>query len=180
MKTIIGVFSRRGDAENAVEELRNLGVANDYISYIAMDTAGNITRETDTSLGADDAVTATATGAVTGGLVGAIAGLVVANGILPGLGTLFVAGPVAVALGLTGAAATAAAGTMTGAAAGGLMGALGTLGVDASAARIYEARIKRGEIAIATTIDSVDEHVASDIFRNNGAEETHIYSGTES
>jgi hypothetical protein len=176
MKTMIGIFKSRGDAETAITELQDLGIAKDDISYLALDRQDEeaVTANADTAAG--QAASGAASGALAGGVIGAIAGLVVANGILPGLGTLFVAGPIATALGLTGAAATAAAGTITGAAAGGIIGALSGLGVDEESAKVYEERIKGGDIAIAATVDNVDEGVATDIFNHNGAEEAHTYS----
>lgn len=175
MKTIIGVFNGRGDAENAITSLHDLGISNDDISYLALDKEGEVVVD-DNASAAGKAASSAGAGAVTGGVIGAIAGLVVANGILPGLGTLFVAGPIATALGLTGAAATTAAGALTGAAAGGVIGALGSLGVNEDDARVYEERIKSGGVAVAATIDTVDESAAHDVFSNHGAEEVHAYT----
>jgi hypothetical protein len=144
--TTIGVFHNQVDAEGAISELKALGVRDAEVSYVAMDDDTVVTTD-----GAGNSVAGgTVSGATAGGIVGAIAGLAVANGILPGLGSLFVAGPVAAALGLTGAAATTAAGAMTGAAAGGLIGALSSLGVDSRDARIYEDSLRRGGILIIT------------------------------
>lgn len=165
-RTIIGVFGNRDSAEAAITELRSLGVNDADISYLYVSEQG--TTVTEDGKG-EQVAEGAAAGATTGAVVGALAGLAVANGILPGLGTLFVAGPLAAALGLTGAAATTAAGAMTGAAAGGVVGALGGLGVSGDEARIYEERIRTGGILVTAVTDKVD--AAREVFANNGAEE---------
>jgi hypothetical protein len=58
-------------------------------------------------------------------------------GVIPVIGPLFAAGPIASALGLTGAVGAAAAGGMTGAAAGGMLAALVRLGVSEEHAQRY-------------------------------------------
>ena len=175
MKTILGIFKTCETAEQAINAFRNLGISDGDISYLALDKDTKVVT-TEHVNGAGDTASGAATGAVTGGVVGAIAGLVVANGVLPGLGTLFVAGPIAAALGLTGVAATTAAATITGAAAGGVIGALANFGVDEKEARVYEERIKGGDIAVSATIDSVDEASALAVFNTQGADEVHIYT----
>lgn len=167
--TTIGVFKDRNDAEGAINELRAFGLADTDISYVYSSPESH---EVEIEEGADVGDKA-ATGATTGAILGAIAGLVVANGVLPGLGTLFVAGPIATALGLTGAAATTAAGAMTGLVAGGLVGALGALGVNASDAAMYEERVKRGGILV--TARSMNPSGVKDVFMKYGAEEMREY-----
>ncbi|MBP9686757.1 MAG: low temperature-induced protein [Candidatus Doudnabacteria bacterium] len=174
MKTILGVFKDRKDAEKVVEDLEDLSVRAEDISFVVQDTT-EITNETERS--ATVAVAdGTGAGAITGGMIGAVAGLVVANGVLPGLGTLFVAGPIATALGFTGAAATTTAGTITGAAAGGLVGALSGLGVAAEDAELYEAQIKDGGAVVGASIDAVDEEKVEEIFTSHHADQVRVYS----
>jgi uncharacterized membrane protein len=144
MNTTSGVYMTHADADAAITELKNAGVADKDISYIYANKDGDIKNDQTGEHVGDGA----ATGATTGAVIGAIAGLVVANGILPGLGSLIVAGPLAAALGLTGAAATTVAGAMTGAAAGGLIGALTGLGVNEEDAKLYESHVQKGDILI--------------------------------
>lgn len=167
--TTVGLFKDREHAEMAINELRDFGIADADISYVYT-SEGHIVEET----GDHASVTGgAASGATTGALLGAIAGLVVANGVLPGLGTLFIAGPLAGALGLTGAVATTAAGAMTGLVAGGLVGALGNLGVDAAEASVYEERVKRGDILI--TARSMNPAGVRDVFVKHNADEIREY-----
>lgn len=169
--TIIGVFNNRNNAEMAISELRAWGIADTDISYIYSSEKGEMVSEDG---GGNMAGEGAASGATTGAVLGALAGLAVANGILPGLGTLFVAGPLAAALGLTGAAATTAAGAMTGAAAGGLVGGLVGLGVKEDEAKVYEERVRLGGILV--TARTTDMSAAKGIFDKNGAEEVREYS----
>lgn len=174
MKTILGVFKDRADAEKVVEDLEDMSIRVEDISFVVQDTT-EITPADDRSATASVA-DGTGAGAITGGMIGAVAGLVVANGILPGLGTLFVAGPIATALGFTGAAATTAAGALTGAAAGGLVGALRGLGVAAEDAEAYEARIRDGGAVVGASIDSVDEAKVREVFTSRHADQVRVYS----
>lgn len=167
--TTIGVFEDRPHAEAAIDELRALGIADTDISYIYTVSDGETVVESHNEAGSGAAA-----GATTGAVLGAIAGLAVANGLLPGFGSLFVAGPLAAALGLTGAAATTAAGAMTGLAAGGLVGALAGLGVRDEDARIYEERVKRGGILV--TAKSLNPAAVKDIFGKHGAAEIREYA----
>jgi len=165
----IGVFPTRNDAEAAITGLTAVGVDGENISYVYVDQSGT-TVEKDGA--GESTAKGAAGGATTGAIIGTIAGLAVANGILPGLGSLFVAGPLAAALGLTGAAATTAAGALTGAAAGGLVGALSGLGVGSAEAKKYEERVKSGGILV-TAVSS--DPAVKNIFSENNAEEVREY-----
>ncbi len=169
--TTVGVFKDKDHAEMAIGELRTLGVPDSDLSYVYTSPEGKMVQEDSTGKNVADGVVS---GMTTGGIIGAIAGLVVANGILPGLGSLFVAGPLAAGLGLTGAAATTAAGAMTGAAAGGLVGALGGLGVSASDAKLYEQKVKEGGILV--TVKSALATGVRNVFAKHGADEIREYN----
>ncbi|MDB5194181.1 MAG: low temperature-induced protein [Parcubacteria group bacterium] len=153
----------------AITDLRTLGISDSDISYVYSSEGKTVTEDG----GGTKAGSGAAAGATTGVVLGAIAGLVVANGILPGLGTLFVAGPLAGALGLTGAVATTTAGAVTGLAAGGFLGALMGLGVKEDEAKVYEERVKLGDILVtARTSQSAAAH---EIFRKHDADEIREY-----
>lgn len=171
MSTIIGVFKNRSEAEAAIKDVKDAGVADTDISCIYKDSDGDAK---DSQTGEKVGSGATK-GAVTGGVLGTIAGLVVANGILPGLGTLFVAGPLAAALGFTGAAATAVAGAATGAAAGGLIGALSQFGISASDAKLYEEYVRKGEALVIVKTDT-EKYDVLDWFKKRGADEVRNYN----
>jgi hypothetical protein len=171
-KTIVGVFDQRSDAERAINELVGMGVLRQNISYAQLAKDGSNIISPDAPHAASTVGMSAFAGATTGGLVGALAGLVVASGILPGLGVLFVAGPLAAALGLTGAIATTAAGALTGVAAGGVIGALTGLGVNAEDAKLYEQHVRRG--AILMSVHDAIPGIA-DVLRSHKATEVREY-----
>ncbi len=163
-----GIFPNRSQAELAINQLKDHGVSDSDISCVYRDHEGDVKdSQTGEKVGSGAAV-----GATTGAVIGTIAGLVVANGILPGIGTLFVAGPLAGALGLTGAAATTVAGAATGAAAGGLIGGLSQLGVSNEDARLYESRVRKGGVLVVSRSDHSD---SMNVFETNNAEEVRQY-----
>lgn len=168
MITTIGVFTTHAAAESALNELRQFGVKDTDLSYVYINDKGTVK---DGQTG-DKMSAATATGVTAGAVIGGLAGLVVANGILPGLGTLFVAGPLAATLGFTGTVATAVAGAATGAAAGGLLGALTHMGIAKQDVQLYEDHVRRGDVlVIARGTPSSTE----DIFLNHGAVDVRHY-----
>jgi hypothetical protein len=172
MITTIGVFTNHGNAEGALKELRAFGVEEKSLSYVYKGRNGEIKD----SQSGDKVGAGAAQGATTGAVIGGIAGLVVANGILPGLGTLFVAGPLAAALGFTGAAATAVAGAATGAAAGGLLGGLAKLGVAKDDVELYEKHVREGDVLVITHNSPPS---VQDIFLTHGAVEVRQYQENE-
>ncbi len=166
----LGVFADQDAAEEAIEDLRDAGYNPKDISIISRDTAVSRSMAEDTGAHmAEGAVS----GATTGGVIGGLAGLLIGVGILtlPGIGALLIGGPIAAALGLTGAAATTVQGAVTGALAGGLVGALVGLGVPEEEAKAYESRIKEGAILLAVPSTASASREAREILEENGAEE---------
>ncbi len=166
-KVISGLFTTRAQADNALQRLEDIGYTNEDISVITRDTTVNMNPNK-----TDDIQAGAATGGVIGGLVGLLAGIGVLT--IPGLGALFIAGPVAAALGLTGALASTASGAMTGVLAGGLIGAFKDLGVDETKAKLIEERVKNGDILLMVQCDDEDDNsVIKDVLSESGGQ--HIY-----
>jgi hypothetical protein len=167
MQSVIGVFPDSKSAERALNVLTDSGHKPEDISVIASEEARiKIGTETDTNV-----VEGTVSGATTGGVIGGLAGLLIGLGAIaiPGIGGLLIGGPLAAALGLTGAAATTVSGAATGALAGGLVGALASLGLPKETAEIYEQRVRSGGVVLAVSTNDVDS--VKDVMRNQGAEE---------
>jgi len=104
-----------------------------------------------------------AAGAGTGGVVGAALGWLAGIGTLaiPGLGPFIAAGPIMGAL--SGAAA--------GAAVGGVAGALIGMGIPEHEAKLYEGKIRGGNILISVhTEDRAERQRAKEVFDGAGAE----------
>lgn len=167
-RTTIGVFPDRLKTEMVIKELLASGIKNSDISCIYTNSDGNL-KDSQTNKKVESG---SAMGAGTGAVIGAIAGLVVANGIIPGLGAVLVAGPLIEILGLTGAVATTAAGVVTGAVAGGILGALVELGVSDEDAKLYQQHLAQGNAIIITRTEILS---AKDILNKNGAQEVREY-----
>lgn len=177
-KTTLGIFTDRADAEAAIDELDENGFNPKDMSIIMKDT--DAAQEIGTSTGAN-VTSGAVTGATTGGVIGGLAGLLVGIGAItiPGLGALFIAGPLATALGLTGAAATTVSGAATGALAGGLIGALMGLGIPEDEARVYEDRIREGAILLAVPSSAAHQDVVYEILTEHGADQIRTVSNEE-
>jgi hypothetical protein len=171
--TISGTFLNISDAEETIFELLENGVPRTSISYIYMDNLGRVEehdakealhREGDTLRAAGNGAY---TGALAGGAVGALAGLAVVSGLVPGIGALFIGGPLATYLGLGGATAAVTSGVVTGVATGTVVGALVGLGLSEPDAQLYEEWIKKGDIVVSATSNRVDVRV---IFEDHNAD----------
>ena len=180
-KMVFGVFANSTNAENALNELYKSGLEKDDVSVIVQD---NIVKEgvlKDVSTPGTQAAQGAAAGGATGAALGALAGFLIGVGAItiPGLGALLVAGPIATALGLTGAAAAATTGAVGGALAGGFVGALVKLGLPEEKAKVYEQRIKSGDILLVVKADSDEERTtAESVFEKYDAAEINYYTLT--
>lgn len=169
-KMVFGIFATRENAESAINELEDSGFSPKDISIVMQnkEDAQAIHNNTGATV-ADSTVSGAATGAAIGGLTGLLVGIGAIA--IPGIGALLIGGPLAAALGLSGAAAATATGAATGALAGGLIGALVGLGVPEEDARVYEERVKSGAILVAVPALTSDHREASAILRERGAEQ---------
>jgi hypothetical protein len=116
-------------------------------------------------------------GATAGGVLGGLAGLLIGLGAIsiPGVGALLIAGPIAAALGLTGAAAALVSGATTGTLVGGLLGGLVSLGIPDEEARVYEQRIREGAVLLAVPASgSAELSDVRNIFNNYSADQIRV------
>lgn len=145
-------------ASNIVSRLKSVGFSDNDISVLFPDKSGtrDFAHETNTK-----APEGAAVGATTGGVVGGTLGLLAGIGLLaiPGLGPFIAAGPIMAAL----------SGLGIGAAVGGIAGALVGMGIPEHEAKLYEGKVKDGNILISVHSDSSDEtSSAKEIFKNAG------------
>lgn len=161
-KTIVGLFDSFQEAQQAVEDLLRFGISRDKLSLFARDEHGSTDRQRE--LGATSAESAGA-GALGGSLIGGAFGLLVGAGLLivPGIGPVLAAGPLAAAVGVT------ALGAGLGAAAGGLLGGLMGAGVPEEEAHHYVEGVRRGGtlLSVETAAHSADD--VRQIMLRNGA-----------
>jgi hypothetical protein len=149
--TVIGIFSDREHADFALTDLQKAGYKSHDISIITKDVVAENKVIATTG---DNVVEGTLSGATTGGVLGGIAGVLMGVGVisLPTIVGLLIGGPMAAALGLTGAAALTAQAAATGALAGGLLGGFVGLGIPPEVAKVYEDKIREGAVLLAVPI----------------------------
>ena len=133
-RTVVGLFSRRSDAESAIRELKNAGFSDDRIGVALQDP--NEQRDLLETTGGSAAEGAAA-GALSGGLVGGLIGLL-GSLLIPGVGPIVVGGVLASTL--TGAG--------VGAATGGIIGALVGMGVPEADAEHFDRGLRSGRTLV--------------------------------
>jgi len=185
-KTVIGTFSSRNQAEEAVRHLSENGFDHNEISVVAKNDGKNDStgqgwggRQSDNQSeeqarmggtegregagaemgGTDEVYDGISTGTLLGGLGGLLAG---AGALaIPGIGPLLAAGPIAAAL--------------TGAVTGGVAGGLLDFGIPAERSRYYENEVKSGKIlAVVHTSDNKTNDAAT-VLRRYGASDVEVH-----
>ncbi len=157
---ILGLFTDSKNAGEAISELKQKGYTKD-ISVLAQDYDQSNPNLTEIKQDVSDG---TAVGATAGGALGGLAALLVGitSVAIPGLGILY--GPLVALFSVAGGAAT-------GALAGGLVGALVDLGISDATAKLYEERIRSGEVLVAvSTTENTGQEVRT-ILEQHGVEE---------
>jgi uncharacterized membrane protein len=160
-KSVFGIATTQGQAEQIVQRLQSQGFASSEISVLMPDTHG--TRDFG-HVKATKAPEGATTGAIAGGATGGVIGLLAGIGALaiPGLGPFIAAGPIMAFL----------SGAAVGGATGGIVGGLVGLGIPEIEAKRYEEKLKKGNYLIGVhTHKSEDVDRAKDIFKNAGAED---------
>lgn len=170
-QTVVGIFDDKFDAQAAVDELEDMGFKAKDVSVVVKD---GVKASTESGTKGGSVAEGAVSGAATGGVLGGLAGLLIGIGALaiPGVGAFLVGGPIAIALGLTGAAATTISGATTGALAGGLLGGLIGFGIPEDEARIYEQRVREGAVLLAVpTHTQTGESEVKKVFEDYNADE---------
>jgi hypothetical protein len=158
-KAVIGIVRHVRQAESLVSQLKASGFKTQDISVLFPNTEGSRDFAHEHSTKAPEGAIA---GVSMGGLVGGAVGLLAGLGALavPPLGLFIAAGPVMAAL--SGAAA--------GATCCGIVGALVGFGIPEMEAKLYEGKIRDGNLLLAVhTRDPEMRARADTIFKSNGA-----------
>ncbi len=131
-----GIFESRASAEAAVDRLTAAGFSTQEVSVLmsGADASKQVETEKNTK---EDATTGVAVGGVVGGTLGLLAGIGAI--VIPGAAPLIAAGPLVASL----------AGLGVGGAVGGLVGALVGLGIPEYEAKLYDDRVKDGEVLLS-------------------------------
>lgn len=166
MKTVVGLFERAEEADQAIQALQKAGFNRNRFSIIGRnEVVQRVDRAEDNQEGtiqAEDKL-GVAGGAAIGGVTGLLLGLGAL--VIPGIGPVVAAGTIATALG------TAAAAAGMGAVAGGLIGALTSQGISEEEAHFYAEGVKRGGILVVVEADEAHVPLAAQTLREAGAVE---------
>ncbi|MBD0387287.1 MAG: glycine zipper family protein [Nostoc sp. C3-bin3] len=172
-KRAVGVFTHRRDAEQALHELRDSGLAMEKVSVVVQNTDRNheIADDEIKERTGDKADEGATVGGLSGGAVGGLTGLLVGLGTLaiPGVGPIMLAGAAATAL------VTTLVGASIGAATGTFAGALVGWGISEDQARTYNERVEHGHYFIIVDCTSFEIAKVEAILHRWGIEEFGIY-----
>jgi hypothetical protein len=165
-KTIVALYDGVNDAQQAVRDLVDSGINRDQISLMANNASGefqNLNTDLKETSGAAEGA---GVGAGIGAALGGIGGLLVGLGalVIPGIGPVLAAGPLAAAV---GGVAGAGAGAITGGAAGGLIGAMTDMGVNSEQAGYYAEGIRRGGTLLTVRADDTLTSRAVDVMNRH-------------
>ena len=158
-KAVIGIVQTLPQAESLVSELKSVGFSTQDISVLFPNKTGTKDfAHVHNTKAPEGAVTGASAGGLMGGTIGLLAGIGALA--IPGLGPFIAAGPLMAAL--SGAAA--------GATLGGVTGALVGLGIPEMEAKLYEGKIRGGNILVAVhTADGEMRKRAEQILKTHGA-----------
>jgi len=162
-ESIAGILHTRIEAEVLVNALKSKGFDDSDISVLFPDKEGARDFAHDNSTKAPEgAVTGASTGGVAGGALGLLAGIGALA--IPGAGPFIAAGPIMAAL----------SGAAVGATVGGVTGALIGMGIPEFEAKMYEGKIRDGNILLAVHGSNSEQlKRAQELFKENKATDIH-------
>jgi hypothetical protein len=154
MDTLVALYSRYEDAEQALSSLKEAGFKEEAITVLARQITFD--QDPEEAESGDNVVRMAKKNAASGGIIGGLSGFIVGLGsiLVPGLGPVIAGGALATAIGAT------AAGAGLGAAAGGVIGALIGQGVPEEEAQLYAEGVKRGGILVVVRVEDGRSEVA--------------------
>lgn len=162
MKTAVYCIAQdRTQAEAIVDSLKDAGFSNNEISVLLPDKSltRDFAHEQNTKL-PEGAATGGAAGIGAGAILGWLAGI--GTLAIPGVGPFIAAGPIMAALG----------GAAVGGAAGGIIGGLIGMGIPEYEAKLYDGKVRSGNILIAVHSENSDQtKIAKEIFERANAED---------
>ncbi len=163
------IASSQTIANNIVSSLKSSGFSDNDISVLFPDKGSTRDFAHETHTKAPEGATA---GVGVGGVIGGTLGLLAGIGLLaiPGVGPFIAAGPIMASL----------SGIAAGAALGGITGGLIGMGIPEIEAKVYEGKVKDGNILIAVHAeDSEREKLAKEIFEREHAGDISSASASE-
>lgn len=156
-KTVVAAFRHHHDAEATVKELKKRGVPEKDISLIARHNGHTESGHPD-----GDGIHNLSSGIGWGGTLGGAAGLLASVGalVIPGIGPIVAAGPLAA--------------TLTGAVAGGVVGGLMDYGIPQKESHTYESRLNAGDMVLLVRSDGDEVDKAEHLFKQHNATDIYV------
>ena len=172
MQAVTGVFKSQDQAENAVNQLRSLGIADKRIGIVRPGTAPERLEAgvpvTDTEEPGMGRAMGAAVGGAMGAAGGATAGLAVASLVIPGIGPL-------IAFGMLGAALLGTVGAAAGSAVGDTVEEELGEGIPHEDVYLYEDALRHGHAVLIVYADEGDQaDRAGEVMRAAGAEDLDV------
>jgi len=160
---VFGIYTNRKAVEVAVERLQSSGFSKNAISVVwPHQNLGELAHQKETKA-LEGAEIGAGAGAILGGILGTLAGAGML--VIPGLGTVLLAGPIMSAI--------VAVGAMAGV--GGLWGGLIGMGMTEKEAKHYEGRLHKGDILLSVHCACSETMMcAKEVLIHTGAED--VYS----
>ncbi len=152
----VGVFHDSEQARHAIDELKSAGYSENEIGFLVRASA---TRSE------DDTMSSAATGAIEGGVIGGVLGATAAL-LIPGFGPAIAGGILLATFGVAG----------VGALAGGIIGALISIGVPEEEAHHYQHELKKGRTIVTVKASSGYDNVIAIMRRNKAIDAKIRYS----
>jgi hypothetical protein len=170
--TVIGLFDTIGQAQQTVQDLLDNGVPSTDISLVTrkLQDASPPTPDSNAADAADRVAASAFGGGVLGGVLGVLAS--VSGLVIPGVGPVLAAGPLAAAIG------SALAGASLGAVSGGLLGALTAAGVPEEQAHTFAEGVRRGGSLVAVTTDAILGSAIYELMQRQGVVDIDVRSAT--
>jgi hypothetical protein len=167
MKTTVGIFDSRSEAERAWQRLRSIGIADNHISFLAPGASEKTLEAVATTETEQPGMGATL-GGVVGGALGTASGMslgaAAASLFVPGVGPI-------IASGIIGAALLGAGGVLGGAKLGENLEEGMADGLPKDELYVYEDALRQGRsVVIAYTKDDEQDEQARNIMNEAGAE----------
>lgn len=163
-KSVVGIVASQDEAQLIVAEVQAIGVPASEVSALLPDKGGTRAFAHENQTKAPEGAIA---GVGAGGLLGGTLGLLAGIGALaiPGVGPLIAAGPLMGAL----------SGMAAGATVGGVAGALIGMGIPELEAKVYEGKIRDGNVLLAVHAETSElQAKIKDIFKRHDAQDVSV------
>jgi hypothetical protein len=155
--SVMATFRDRGQAQQAVRELRGAGFPEDQIGLITKDLS-QAAKDSRSAAAGSEWKERAVTGGVTGAGIGGLWALGIAAGVLPAVGPVLAGGL------LTSVVASAAGGALV----GGLVGTLVGLGIPEDDAQHYEKEFRSGRTLVVVQPGNRRDEAAAVLQRSGG------------